>query len=324
MTCRRDNPWTILGWLLVSVVIHAGAALYAGSCAWGARQETPGDLDDSRVTHPEDVRPGIERSDAMVISWIGFDEPTPHSATPSDYDQPALTLDPGSPSATPIVESPAPGPEVAATPAPTAHDLERAMRVIGARVEQSAAVIADGGRHLRDSARESVAPLRELLARLMRTPTSPVSSTAQVDPAEPRPAATPAERTQSPADGGKGEQGAPSDRESAPVSIANVPIQMRELGNPLAAAGLDIKTIRPRFTHYTQLTVRPNNPLIRVEFDRGGRVVKAELLESSGHRDVDNPILDAVYRWTAAGKPLETLGAAGSPATIPIEFRIVL
>lgn len=325
----RDNPLGMVGWVAMSVVIHAGLGMYAGARAWHAADDSERWAErDEREATPDEIRPGVESSDAMVISWIGFEDPTPHSATPSDYDQPALALDSGAPAAAPMIESPAPTPtpepSANATPAQQAESIERAMRIVGAQVEQGATLIADAGEDFRDAAEASLEPLRQLLARLMRPSPKPTARTAEAETSDPVPAAEPSEQTQSPADGGQGDPGVPADRESAPVSIANVPIEMRELGNPLAAAGLDIKTVRPRFTHYTRLTVLPDDPLIRVEFDRTGKVVKAELLESSGHRNVDNPILDAVYRWSASGKPLETLEGEGSPATIPIEFRIVL
>ncbi|MCA9282159.1 MAG: hypothetical protein H6812_13840 [Phycisphaeraceae bacterium] len=319
------SPFAMIPWVLLSVALHAGAVLWAGARHWS----TPDLRNDPLAIDPPDlldeVRPGIEESDAMVISWIGYDEPTPHSADPAEFDQPALTLDAGAPPSPPMVEAPepTPAPSPVAESEAAAETFAQAMRILGAQASDGAQMVEQIGREFREAARQSARPLRELLAQLMR----PVEVPQPTKVAEKPPSESdipPAETTAPPAEGGPGDPGIDADKESTPVSIAKVPIELRKVGNPLAAAGLEIKTVRPRFTHYTTLTVSPHDPLIRVEFNRAGKVVSASLLESSGHKDVDNPILDAIYQWTAAGKPLESLNPDSSPATIAIEFRIVL
>ena len=68
----------------------------------------------------------------------------------------------------------------------------------------------------------------------------------------------------------------------------------------------------------------PRNPLIRIEFDASGAVRHAEAIESSGNSNIDGPILDAIYRWTAEGAALEALKSEGSDRTVAIEMRILL
>ncbi len=339
METRTYSSWSVAPCLLLSIGIHAGAALAIGGLGWsgpGARSA----VEFAPPTPPE-VRPGIERSDAMSISWIGFEDPTPHSATPAESDQPELTMNSGAPATMPadLVPPPPPPPPPApgagapgggggGPPSPSAmtpsevaeakQTLEMAWRELGVQTERGARSLEAVGKELRRSARDAAEAVRALMSALATPADEPTETLAETPP-EPTPTPSPAAPPPSP-----GEPGQSSDRESTASSIARVEIEARKLGNPAAGAGLDIKTVRPRFTHYTRLTVQPKDPLIRVEFDRTGVVVGATVVESSGHRDVDRPILDAIYRWTATGEALDSLKPGSDPATVALEFRIVL
>lgn len=325
MKTRTYSSWSVAPCLLLSIGIHAGAALAIGGLGWsdpGARSPV-----EFAPPSPPEIRPGIERSDAMSISWIGFEEPTPHSATPAESDQPELTMNSGAPATLPAEFAPPPIPPppalttTAMTPAEVAEAkqaLKMAWRELGVQSERGARSLEAVSQDLSRSAREAAAAVRALLNALATPADEPAEPLAEATP-EPTPTPSPAAPPPSP-----GEAGQSSDRESAASSIARVEIEARKLGNPAAAEGLDIKTVRPRFTHYTRLTVDPKDPLVRVEFDRTGVVVAANVVESSGHRDVDRPILDAIYRWTATGEALDSLKPGSDPATVALEFRIVL
>lgn len=122
--------------------------------------------------------------------------------------------------------------------------------------------------------------------------------------------------------GGEDARGNRADRES--VASAVITADKDDLGKPLAARGLEIKTVRPRFTQYTRLTAAPRDPVLRVYFDRNGKVQKVEVLRSSGIPDVDRPVLDAIYQWRAVGEQLGSLREGDPPATLPVEFKILL
>ncbi len=157
-------------------------------------------------------------------------------------------------------------------------------------------------------------------------PQSDQTKTAQVEPAapshtqppgaDPRPDDTPAPVR------GEG-VGRKSDRESDPTSIDRE-IKQEELGPPLSAKGLEIKTVRPRFTHYTRLTARPIDPTVRLRFDRSGKVAEVTMTRSSGIADVDRPLLDALYQWRAAGVELERIPEGDPTAGIIVSFKILL
>ena len=128
--------------------------------------------------------------------------------------------------------------------------------------------------------------------------------------------------TTPPAPSGSGAAGHHSDRESAASSILEA--EWSKLGRPLAGAGLEIKTRRPKFTQYTRIMGAARDPVVRVHFRRDGRVERVDLVRSSGNADVDRPVIDAIYLWRATGEPLKRIPSPSPPATYPVEFRILM
>src|SRR5690606_35683094 len=94
-------------------------------------------------------------------------------------------------------------------------------------------------------------------------------------------------------------------------------------GKPLAARGLRIQTVRPKWSTYALATANPNDVAVRIWFDATGRVTKATIIQSSGRDDVDRPILDAVYRWRATGERLSLPGIRWKELETPKSPRIV-
>lgn len=125
--------------------------------------------------------------------------------------------------------------------------------------------------------------------------------------------------------GGGRDAGEQSDRESTASSVLTA--TRAQLGKPIAGKGIEIKTVRPRFTHYTAIMTVPRSPRVRIHFRRDGEVEKVELVRSSGVADVDRPLLDAVYQWRAVGKELDALPPdtpGADPHVLVIEMRILL
>ena len=152
-------------------------------------------------------------------------------------------------------------------------------------------------------------------------------SPVPVEPASTSPAATSAApgAAGSPATAGGDSRlpGTTSDAESTAVSTQ--PLIDFKPGMPLTGKGIRIRTVVPRFSTTTQLTAMPRNPVIVIRFNRAGRVVKAEFegLEGTGYSGIDEPLLDAVYRWTAVGEQLNRL-PANSKETISFRIRYLL
>ncbi|MSR18545.1 MAG: hypothetical protein EXS00_05145 [Phycisphaerales bacterium] len=150
-------------------------------------------------------------------------------------------------------------------------------------------------------------------------PTNP--STAPTSPPQPEAVPSPTPGPPSPTPG-PAKTGAKSDKESEATSIVDVPPETWKAGKPLAAKGLNIKTKNPVFPTLTQLTTSPRNPIAEIEFDKSGKAVKCRLLESSGYQlEIDEPVVDALFRWRASGKQLEKLTAG---QTVRMRVRVIL
>lgn len=112
----------------------------------------------------------------------------------------------------------------------------------------------------------------------------------------------------------EGEQGGPnptaaarSDRESSPVRI-RVGADTVVPGGVLVGDGIEIATVRPRFSMVARVSAAPDNPVAKLVFDhRDGRVVEAILVRSSGYPNVDGPVVASLYKWRARGEKLAQL-----------------
>jgi hypothetical protein len=102
------------------------------------------------------------------------------------------------------------------------------------------------------------------------------------------------------------------------------------LGHVLAAQGLQIATRRPRWSNTTMLTRSPRNAVVVIRFNRDGVVKYADFATvghrrySTGYEDVDEPLLNAIYSWTAKGEALNKLSPDDPTATVKIVLTIVL
>jgi hypothetical protein len=106
-------------------------------------------------------------------------------------------------------------------------------------------------------------------------------------------------------------------------------------GKVLAAKGLQVQTVRPEWSVATRLMSSPRNPVVKITFGRSGKVLKAEFVEgqTTGWPDVDGPLKDALYRWTAKGAALSKLPPAPPPGPdgrtpeqkgLSLTFRVIL
>lgn len=93
-------------------------------------------------------------------------------------------------------------------------------------------------------------------------------------------------------------------------------------GKPLAGKGIRVRTVAARFAHTTQLTALPKNPRLTIKFNRMGRVVSVEFenKEGTGYADVDGPLRDSIFRWTASGKALTDLPTHDPQATVTMKI----
>lgn len=115
--------------------------------------------------------------------------------------------------------------------------------------------------------------------------------------------------------------GEASDRESDPSSLEDAVIVLP--GRPAAAEGLEIITRRPVFSRYVRTVAAPNDPVFKVTFGRDGQVMRATLVQSSGYKDVDDPVYNALLSWRAKGEKLSDLPSNDTQG-LSITMRIVL
>ncbi|MFM1867359.1 MAG: hypothetical protein RL591_767 [Planctomycetota bacterium] len=136
---------------------------------------------------------------------------------------------------------------------------------------------------------------------------------AQSAPTQPSPAGAPGDTT--------APTGELSDRESDPTSIIDVPMANWQNGRPLAAKGITLKPVRPRFTTLNYVDGVARNPIGELVIGRDGVPQAARLVRSTGNGSVDEAIRNALYKWRASGKQLEKLKPG---QTVTIRLRMIM
>lgn len=297
------------------------------------------------------IRLGIDRSEASTLTWLGFETPTEHDGVKSSIEQSAMSpAPPGPPAASQPEPSPPapPQPETATPepqpPAPTPPVEASATQEVLQGVRQTAAAITEAGKQLAAAAED----LAALLEKVPQPPAPSAPGPDHPDPAAPvrrdenpqtQVQAPPAQRPQppqptppSPAAQAKGADGAPgirADKESMATAIKKSPTA-RPDGRVVAAQGLEIQTRRPRWEYTTMITRRPRNPTVVITFRADGTVKSAEFARdsvkvyNSGYADVDEPLISAIYSWTAKGKALKEATQEGPDGTVTIMMTIIL
>jgi len=314
MARRSHIRATMLASLLASLVLHATAAAIL---FWsGGRADADGfalRIDQDEKDTQRKVRLGIERSRAVTMTWIGFEEPTEHQAPLSPTEQPSLSTA-SSAGSTPAPGEPSPGGAASSTEAQPTPTGDWSMLAEGAA---PAAPIS--------TMRDLVRSLLQASARAMET-----ASQASAD-------AGTAQRDTSGGDvsvtGPGGDEdtaaGEPSDRQVDPSSRRR-PLKV-EPGQTVAAEGLEIKTRRPQWTTLTRAMANPKNPRVEITFGPDGRVRLARFDKdergrsmSTGFREVDEPLINAIYRWTASGRAIDELDEDDPEAGVVILMEILL
>lgn len=298
------------------------------------------------------VRPGIEDGVANTMTWIGYDEYQEHLAKLAEVEQAAFTEEPseggGTPQAnqnaarpappevpesrpapgTPEPPAPTPAPEPAPAPEPPAPEPP-APPVTRPPEEPIPLEPSTDPSAIPIGPEPTPEPPPETTQQPEPKPEQPPSVDPQgiPQPQQPEPPGPPPQPAAEPSPGPPGNAagpvspGAPSDRESQATSVVDVPPSTWRSGKPLAAKGLEIRTKNPTFPILTQLTTSPRDPVAEIFFDRTGKAVKCVILETSGYPEIDGPVTDALYRWTAKGKQLQSLKAG---QTVRMRIRVIL
>lgn len=333
--------------VVLSVVLHLVIAtgLVARSLLPDLSLEAAMDREDE--TAPP-LKLGIDRSQVATINWVGFETPTEHSAQNSTVEQAAVTPvvglaeaaseDEPSPETVPteaaqpeVQPQPEPEPTPQSEPAPESEatptteptpsmplvPVEMLGPIRAAPASESPLIQMEPGELLRPPkpAEPAAAPPETTPAETTPTPEAKPSSAPQP---------TPAQESAKPADPA-GTPGIQDEREADASAITKT-LEVRP-GKPIAAEGLQITTSRPVYGVTVQAISNPRNPVVCIQFDRSGKVRRADFVVRDGKRldtgsiHVDAPLMDAIYRWTAKGKALESLR---KDETLPVEIRLLI
>lgn len=236
---------------------------------------------------------GIERSPAVTMTWLGYEEAKPHEAPKADVEQAAFTLKSAR----------------AAIAQSAAQASERAVQMLGSL--RAAFVLA-----------ARTMPAGEVPI----TAAEPVPATPDPPDAAANPAGAPsgAAEPSPPADPGEaGEPGEASDRESDAASLE--PPAEAVLGQPVAAEGLEIKTRRPDLSITARLRGGARNPVVHITFGRNGRVLRADYKEgmTTGNTELDTGLRASIFTWTATGENLEKIDPDDPRAGITVTLKLL-
>lgn len=267
--------------------------------------------------------------------------PTPPPPAASPFDQAVPAQEKGTPDAAPAdtgTDSTSRQPQES-RPEKTAGD-PKATSDTGTKVDAPASASASP-----DVTLPPQAPTSEPKPSPATVPPTPVpAAPTSIEPltlAATQPPAPSAPAQRPPSDGNQGQQGSNGNNASGAIITGDKPGERddREAdasatldsidvipGRPAAAKGLRIQTSRPQWSMTTKLTARPGNPSIRITFGPTGRVSSAEFVrgKSTGYPDVDQPLLNAIYRWTARGEAIDKLNPTDPRSGVSITVNILL
>ncbi|MCC6661675.1 MAG: hypothetical protein IT437_12405 [Phycisphaerales bacterium] len=236
-----------------------------------------------------------------TVNWLGADSPKELEAPRSEVEQPELSLEPGAaPEAAPRLP-PLPLPAAAVLRPADAAPLNRAVE--GHAPDEGAAESTRG------------APASNILVAAV-----PIEAVAL-----PVPAATVPPVQPSSAPPGRGLRST-SETAAAALkdSVSVVP------GGVISAKGLQISTVRPEWAVATRVTRMPGNPVLQITFRRDGKAGDVRFLSDgtreyrTGFVDVDEPLVTALFRWTARGDALDRLPEGDPDAGVTVTFKILL
>ncbi len=340
----------------VSLALHAGLGIALGVRA-SAQEAAPTDrlaFEEFTVppdqTDPRFVALGNPDSRTTSLTWIGYEEFEEMWAPKSEVDQaqqnpedPGLPVPPQpdtEPSEDQTLEQPAdqPSPAEEVQPDPSvldefvAEDTADQLEVPFPAEE----VALDDLRQLVDAIEDIAADIprfnpiealrerREAIAA-RREAEQAAAPEAQQPSNAPAPETEVAENEKNSDPAKSGQEGQKAQREADAAAVN--PVRRQDLGRPLAAEGLSIRTVRPNFSNVTLATARPRNPVFQIDFRRNGKPIRVSTIKSSGYEQVDESVRIALFAWRASGEALLQLPDPedpDNPAYVSIKLEILL
>lgn len=209
-------------------------------------------------------------------------------------------------------------PEAAIDPAAAQRALEQAEAALDATLAEAADGVAQVARTVAAMSRPFIVAARDAGPP---DPAPPTETPAQADAS---PADQPQQESAPSAASPLADPGILSDREAIAAAVHQAQA-VRDWTKPLAGKGLRVTTVRPRMAVSTQMVASSAaDPVVRLWFGPDGKVKRVQTLRSSGSRQVDQAVVDAVYQWRAEGEELAGTKPGTPEATVWLDFRIVL
>ncbi|MGJ8636373.1 MAG: hypothetical protein ACSHX5_05980 [Phycisphaerales bacterium] len=348
---QDDRRLVVAGSMVVSVLLHLLLAfVLLAAYRFGASGEVRSSLGEQPVVIPEEredeLALGVDEARAASINWLGVkkEEAVEGEAELSETDQAAQSLVVGD-----SFEASQAVPEESAEPVEDTPEQIEAVEVaefdpkeVEEAVEELAEEVVDAvSEPLIEAARQVVEGIDAVLEDVASTVVIPeevegadeaaeqqvVEGTEQQDPVREKIAQQVAPKSE---DRVVGTPGVLSDREVAATRVKKaIKVDPHKPNAPIVGKGLEILTVRPRYTSTVRLSAIPKNPVVVMWFNATGKVTRAEfvrdgkVLYSSGVVGVDQPLLNAIYQWRAKGAQIDGLDPGDPNDLVEVTIKIV-
>jgi len=331
----EDRRVVLSGSIVVSVLLHVlGAAVVLttglpignGSDALESREQLIPPLEQEE----EELKLGIDAASTASIDWLGIDRPEEvvGEAEISETNQAAQTLVVGEREEVAVEEAAVEPVEETLEQLVDTPEVQQVFEDASELVQESVERLIEPFENL-DSVIDDVIvllePAKEQVAEQSESERSESEQSEKQQPAEmnqpvvPKPAPKPV-----------GTAGELSEKESIATRIKKaLEMDPHKANAPVVGKGLEIITVRPRYTSAVRLSAIPKNPVVVIWFDARGKVRKAEFLRdgrieySSGVVGVDEPLLNAIYQWKAKGKQIDELDPADPESLVEVTIKIL-
>lgn len=283
------------------------------------------------VEKEDELRLGLNEAESASIDWLGIKQPEEvvGEAAISETDQAAQAVVVGESDEVVSEETPVVPVEEAIEVA-AVEPIEEAVDEVVDQVEELVEHMAVPIEEIETSAEDEIV----VAEQVVQEEVGEENEQAEVKQVEVREVAQPSEAKEPVVEKPKpvlaGTRGVLSRREVVATRIERaIEVNPHKPNTPIVGKGMEILTVRPRYTAAVRLSAVPKNPIVLMWFDGRGKVSKAEFLRdgktlySSGVVGVDEPLLNAIYQWKAKGKEIDALDADDPKSLVEVSIKIV-
>lgn len=270
--------------VFVSVLLHLGIAGVAGVRLLRSEQAALSvvALEAHRARKP--VTLGIERSAAVTMTWLGFEEPTPHEAPKSEIEQAAFSL----------------------------REARRAVAQAAQEARQAAAEAAAGA-----------FAVRAAIERAVRTMPIPATTQADASGEQTEAGGAEAPSEEAASESSVGEPGKASEKESDATSLRE-PVSVRlgqpaaaeglEIRTRRPSVSIVSRLAGSARQPEVGITFGRSGRVIRADYLSG---------KGTGNAELDSGLLASIFGWTAKGEALDELDENDPDAGVTIVMRLL-